>query len=110
MEESTQGVVEGAKLSDAAGQALAEIGEVSQNLAELIENISKRPRQQADSATGVAEQDAGYFARYRANDRRYAEDGDCGRRTCWPGDRTEGFGGRLQGRVTGTETRRHCPT
>lgn len=39
MEESTRGVVEGAKLSDAAGQALAEIGEVSQNLAELIENI-----------------------------------------------------------------------
>ena len=30
MEQSTQGVVEGAKLSDAAGQALAEIGDVSQ--------------------------------------------------------------------------------
>ena len=54
MEESTHGVVEGAKLSDAAGQALAEIGEVSQNLAELIENISAATRHQADSATGVA--------------------------------------------------------
>jgi len=54
MEESTRGVVEGAKLSDAAGQALSEIGEVSQNLAELIENISDATRQQADSATGVA--------------------------------------------------------
>ncbi|MFZ4536634.1 methyl-accepting chemotaxis protein [Propionivibrio sp.] len=54
MEESTRGVVEGAKLSDAAGQALAEIGKVSQNLAELIENISDATRQQADSATGVA--------------------------------------------------------
>jgi len=54
MEESTQGVVEGAKLSDAAGQALAEIGEVSQNLADLIENISSATQQQADSATGVA--------------------------------------------------------
>ena len=54
MEESTRGVVEGAKLSDAAGQALAEIGEVSQNLAELIENISSATRHQADSATGVA--------------------------------------------------------
>ena len=53
MEESTRGVVEGAKLSDAAGQALSEIGEVSQNLAELIENISDATRQQADSATGV---------------------------------------------------------
>jgi twitching motility protein PilJ len=54
MEESTRGVVEGAKLSDAAGQALAEIGDVSQNLAELIESISDATRQQADSATGVA--------------------------------------------------------
>ncbi len=54
MEESTRGVVDGAKLSDAAGQALAEIGAVSQNLAELIENISDATRQQADSATGVA--------------------------------------------------------
>lgn len=54
MEESTRGVVEGAKLSDAAGQALAEIGDVSQNLAELIESISDATRQQAESATGVA--------------------------------------------------------
>ncbi len=55
MEESTQGVVEGAKLSDAAGQALAEIGSVSQNLASLIENISSATQQQAQSAAGVAE-------------------------------------------------------
>ena len=54
MEESTRGVVEGAKLSDAAGQALTEIGEVSQNLAELIENISAATRHQAASATSVA--------------------------------------------------------
>lgn len=54
MEESTRGVVEGAKLSDAAGQALAEIGEVSQSLAELIEKISDATRDQADAATGVA--------------------------------------------------------
>ena len=55
MEESTRGVVEGAKLSDAAGQALAEIGEVSQNLAELIDNISQATREQAESATSVAD-------------------------------------------------------
>ena len=54
MEESTRGVVEGAKLSDAAGQALAEIGDVSQNLAQLIESISDATRTQADSATSVA--------------------------------------------------------
>lgn len=54
MEESTQGVVEGAKRSDAAGQALAEIGVVSQDLAQLIENISRATQQQAEAATGVA--------------------------------------------------------
>jgi twitching motility protein PilJ len=54
MEESTRGVVEGAKLSDAAGKALAEIGEVSKSLTGLIENISRATRQQADIATNVA--------------------------------------------------------
>ena len=54
MEQSTQGVVEGAKLSDAAGQALSEIGDVSHNLADLIESISTSTQDQADSATRVA--------------------------------------------------------
>ena len=54
MEQSTQGVVAGAKLSDAAGQALAEIGHVSRNLSDLIENISTSTQSQADSATEVA--------------------------------------------------------
>ena len=40
MELSTQGVVEGAKLSDAAGSALSEIGRVSRELARLIESIA----------------------------------------------------------------------
>ena len=54
MEESTRGVVDGAHLSDAAGQALAEIGSVSQTLAELIDRISSATRLQANAATGVA--------------------------------------------------------
>lgn len=54
MEESTQGVVEGAKRSDAAGQALAEIGQVSKKLAQLIESISQATQQQAGAASGVA--------------------------------------------------------
>ena len=54
MEKSTQGVVEGAKLSDAAGQALSEIGQVSRNLAELIQNISSTTQTQADAAGVVA--------------------------------------------------------
>ncbi len=54
MEHSTLGVVEGAKRSDAAGQALAEIGEVSRHLADLISQISSATQQQSDSATQVA--------------------------------------------------------
>ena len=46
MERSTEGVVEGAKLSDAAGQALNEIGEVTANLARLIASISQATRAQ----------------------------------------------------------------
>jgi twitching motility protein PilJ len=54
MEKSTQGVVEGAKLSDNAGQALAEIGDVSRKLAELIETISQTAQAQAKAAGAVA--------------------------------------------------------
>ena len=55
MEHSTQGVVEGARLSDAAGQALNEISSVSQDLARLIEAISSDTQEQADIATKVAD-------------------------------------------------------
>ncbi|RJF97788.1 methyl-accepting chemotaxis protein [Noviherbaspirillum saxi] len=55
MEKSTQGVVEGAKLSDAAGAALSEIRSVSNRLADLIQSISAATEQQATSANGVAQ-------------------------------------------------------
>lgn len=54
MEKSTQGVVEGAKLSDAAGQSLGNIGHVSRQLAELIEAISGDTSTQAKSAGSMA--------------------------------------------------------
>jgi len=54
MEKSTQGVVEGAKLSDNAGQALAEIGDVSRKLAQLIDTISQTTQTQAKAAGAVA--------------------------------------------------------
>ncbi|NDZ12850.1 chemotaxis protein [Variovorax sp. WS11] len=54
MERSTQGVVEGAKLSDNAGTALSEIDRVSRRLAELIEQISQSASREADSANVVA--------------------------------------------------------
>jgi twitching motility protein PilJ len=53
MEKSTVGVVEGAKLSDAAGQALTEIQRVSRELAELIGRISAQTQMQSASVTDV---------------------------------------------------------
>jgi twitching motility protein PilJ len=54
MERSTQGVVEGARLSDAAGTALGEIDRVSRQLAELIAQISNQALSEAQSANVVA--------------------------------------------------------
>ncbi|MBX9610307.1 MAG: type IV pili methyl-accepting chemotaxis transducer N-terminal domain-containing protein [Burkholderiales bacterium] len=54
MERSTQGVVEGAKLSDNAGGALSEIDQVSRRLAELIEQIAASASREALSANVVA--------------------------------------------------------
>jgi twitching motility protein PilJ len=55
MEKSTTGVVEGAKLSDAAGQALAEIDYVTKNLATLIGQISSATQTQANATNKVAQ-------------------------------------------------------
>ena len=54
MERSTQGVVEGAKLSDNAGTALTEIDQVTRRLADLIEQISNAASREAASANVVA--------------------------------------------------------
>ncbi|ATE62355.1 methyl-accepting chemotaxis protein [Thauera sinica] len=54
MENATRDVVDGARLTDAAGQALAEIGDVSLETARLIEQISSDTQQQAATASRVA--------------------------------------------------------
>jgi twitching motility protein PilJ len=54
MERSTHGVVEGAKLSDAAGRALTEIDSVTKNLAQLIQQISQATHTQAEATDKVA--------------------------------------------------------
>jgi len=54
MEKSTLGVVEGAKLSDVAGQSLREIEQVSNELATLINSISVSTQMQTDMANEVA--------------------------------------------------------
>ncbi len=53
MERSTQGVVEGTKTADEADQALREIEQVLNRLAELIGAISNATQGQANSATNV---------------------------------------------------------
>ena len=55
MERSTQGVVQGAHLSDNAGQALTEIDRVSRQLADLIQKISVSADEEAKQASVVAE-------------------------------------------------------
>ncbi len=55
MEVSTQGVVEGTALSDAAGHALQEIESVSAQLASLIQDISGATRDQVRTAEGIAQ-------------------------------------------------------
>ena len=62
MERSTQGVVEGAKLSDNAGTALSEIDRVSRRLADLIEQISNSAAREAESANVVADNIQHIFA------------------------------------------------
>jgi len=53
MEKSTVGVVEGTKLSDAAGQALDEIRKVSRELAGVIGGISAQTQKQSASVSDV---------------------------------------------------------
>ncbi len=54
MERSTQGVVEGARLSDAAGSALGDIDRVTRELSALISSISSDASREAESANVVA--------------------------------------------------------
>jgi twitching motility protein PilJ len=54
MERSTQGVVEGTKLSDAAGSALNDIDRVTRELSNLIAQISSQASHEAESANVVA--------------------------------------------------------
>ncbi|WP_068635331.1 methyl-accepting chemotaxis protein [Thauera butanivorans] len=55
MENATRDVVAGTQLSDAAGQALSEIDQVSLEAARLIERISTDTQEQAATASRVAE-------------------------------------------------------
>jgi len=55
MEQSTAGVVSGAKLSEDAGEALVEIESVSNGLAELIHSITESAGQQSNAAANISD-------------------------------------------------------
>ncbi|MDA8391126.1 MAG: methyl-accepting chemotaxis protein [Gammaproteobacteria bacterium] len=54
MEKATNGVVEGTRLADAAGQALGQIESVSEQLSGLIVRIAKDAHTQSETATHVS--------------------------------------------------------
>ena len=54
MEQATQGVVDGTRLADAAGQALGEIESVSQQLSDLIGGMAEAAQRQSQAATEVS--------------------------------------------------------
>ena len=55
MEETTSEVVQGARLAEDAGTALGEIERVSNDLAQLIQDISKSAAQQSNAASHITE-------------------------------------------------------
>ncbi len=55
MEQSTSGVVAGAKQAETSGESLREIEGVSTHLANLIQNISEAARQQANAAANISD-------------------------------------------------------
>jgi len=55
MEQSTAGVVSGAKLSEDAGEALVEIESVSNRLADLIQSITESASKQSNAAANISD-------------------------------------------------------
>jgi twitching motility protein PilJ len=55
MEQSTSGVVAGAKIAEDAGASLIEIESVSAHLAELVHSITSATRQQAHAAANISD-------------------------------------------------------
>ena len=55
MEQSTAGVVNGARLAEESGEALEQIMNVSEDLSSLIQNIASSARQQSKAASSISE-------------------------------------------------------
>ena len=99
MERSTQGVVEGARLSDAAGTALADIDRVTRELSELIARISAEALREAQSANVVAANIQHIFAVTEQTSEGTRSTSQHGARAVAHGRGAEGLGGPLQDRL-----------
>jgi hypothetical protein len=99
MERSTQGVVEGARLSDNAGTALSEIDRVSRQLADLIEQISDSASQRSCLGQRGGRQYPAHLCGDRADRRRYTLHGESGARTVANGRRASRIGCAVQDRL-----------
>ena len=106
MERSTQGVVEGAKLSDNAGTALTEIDQVSRRLAELIEQISALGFQGSRIGQRGGRQHPAHFRGDGADRRGHALHGAAGARALAHGRRAAPVGVAVQDRLK--RLRRQC--
>ena len=96
MEKTTVGVVEGAKLSDAAGQALTEIGEVSRELA-AADRRDLGHRAGAGAGRGPrGDHDAGHPLDHQADHGRHQADRGLGRPDRQARAGAQGIGGELQ--------------
>ena len=100
MERSTQGVVEGAKLSDAAGTALGDIDRVSRQLADLIAQISNQALSRSQSANVVAANIQHIFAVTEQTGEGTRSTAQQVRELSQHGRRTEAVGGAIQDRLT----------
>ena len=100
MESSTQGVVEGTKLSDAAGQALKEIEQVTGTLSELIQSIAVSTQMQVDIADEVRKLMHEVLGDHPRDHRRNASDLAFDERPVAPHRAAARLGAAVQGRLS----------
>ena len=99
MERSTHGVVEGAKLSDAAGAALNDIDRVTRQLSDLIAQISEQALQGGRIGQRRRLEHPAHLRGDRTDRRRHALDRADGARAVAHGRGTEAIGVAIQGRL-----------
>jgi twitching motility protein PilJ len=99
MERSTQGVVEGTRLSDAAGTALGEIDRITRQLTDLVAGDLAAVALRSAVGERRRRQHPAHLRRHRADRRGHAIDGADGARAVAHGRGTEAVGVAIQDRL-----------